>query len=57
MIIAIKKIFKITRGEHLQEVPMSTFLTQKGELLILYSHRISGSRLPHTGKGQLRINK
>jgi hypothetical protein len=30
---------------------------QKGETLILYSHRITESRLPHTGNGQLRINK
>jgi hypothetical protein len=30
---------------------------QKGEPLILYSHRILESRQPHTGNGQLRINK
>jgi hypothetical protein len=30
---------------------------QKGEPLLLYSHGIMGSRLPHTGNGQLRINK
>jgi hypothetical protein len=33
IIIPIKKIFEITRGEHLQEVPISTFLPKMVNLL------------------------
>jgi hypothetical protein len=34
MRIPIKRFSEISRGEHLQEVPISTFLPKKGEPLI-----------------------
>jgi hypothetical protein len=53
MRIRIKRIFYISRGEHLQEVLISTFLPQKDEPLIPYSYRITESSPPHRGNGQL----
>jgi hypothetical protein len=46
MIIPIKKNFEITRGEHLQEVPISTFLPKRVNLLLCIHKKLQSLDYP-----------
>jgi hypothetical protein len=53
MIIPVKRNFEITRGENLQEVPISTFLPKRANI-----HAAIGSLIaPNAGNGPLGINE
>jgi hypothetical protein len=54
MRIPIKKIFSNLEGRTPAGSAHKHVSPQKGEPLILYSHKIMESRLPHTGNRQLR---